>query len=124
MYWSRVERLLSPYYILVIYTYSLKMHFLLNFFFFLVKSSKQTKRSSKSKKRGPSPSPCLPLKPDTAYLYFSYHKAIVAALTLSPLAWEGDIEEIIGKVLVVGLGGGALPNYIYQFLPQVCRVVT
>ena len=57
----------------------------------------------------------LPREPDHTYLTCGHHQAIVASLSLFPLVRvEGRVT-----VLVVGLGGGALPMYIRKHVAMV-----
>ena len=57
----------------------------------------------------------LPREPDHSHLTCGHHRAIVASLSLLPLVRvEGRLT-----VLVVGLGGGALPMYIHKHVDKV-----
>lgn len=104
----------------------------------------KNKTSKRSKKKQAAHSVAL-LTPDHTHLTFGYHKAIVAALALLPcLSVDASAapsdqsesvkgangarrttcggEEVIShqmNVLVVGLGGGALPMFINKCIPNV-----
>ena len=75
------------------------------------------KQKKKSKKKAPG----LPtMSPDHTHLSCSHHKAILASLALieglcSPVSDGNGLKEL----LVVGLGGGALPNYLHRYIPNV-----
>lgn len=55
---------------------------------------------------------------DHTQLVHGYQRAILSAFALCgrETFWS---EGIKGRVLIVGLGGGALPMYIHKCLPQV-----
>ena len=82
---------------------------------YIINSVVKRKKNSKAKRRGPA---YPALQPDPTHLCFAYHRAMVAALALGPRGRAG--EEGGGRVLIVGLGGGALPAYIHRHMPQVC----
>ena len=78
------------------------------------------KRKKKSKKAATVPPP---LFPDPSYLSFNHHRAILGALSLTPAivcgGGGGGGRRVRGRVLIIGLGGGALPSFIQRYLPQV-----
>ena len=68
------------------------------------------KENKTNKKRSDSSS----LIPDLHFLFFDYHKTIVASLSLIQ-----DLCSSEHDIMIIGLGGGALPSYIHQVLPKV-----
>ena len=88
--------------------------------YFLEKSFQKKK---KSRKGHPPP---FRLVPDPSYLAFTYHRAIFAALCLTPSILHkggggggGGGGGVGARVLIIGLGGGALPTFFQRYLPQV-----
>ena len=70
-------------------------------------------RKIKSKRQRPVPQYQI----DHTHLVFPYHRALVASLALiNNIKWE---ERDSVDILIIGLGGGALPMYINRNLPQV-----
>ena len=78
----------------------------------LAQTEVQMKREKNktNKKRSDSSS----LIPDLHFLFFDYHKTIVASLSLIQ-----DLCSSEHDIMIIGLGGGALPSYIHQVLPKV-----
>ncbi|XP_044295229.1 eEF1A lysine and N-terminal methyltransferase isoform X1 [Varanus komodoensis] len=56
---------------------------------------------------------------DTSYLCCAHHRAMVAGLCL--LEGPACLPAAPIRVLVIGLGGGSLPLFLHDYLPQ-CRV--
>ena len=72
---------------------------------------------NKADKKEESSPPLVPrLVPDLQYLFFDYHKTILASLSL---VRDLFCPEKGHNALVIGLGGGALPSYIHKVLPMV-----
>ena len=69
--------------------------------------------TAKPKKR--SRKKLLPREPDHTHLACGHHRAIVASFSLVSFLRRRER----GRVLVVGLGGGALPAYIHKHFPMV-----
>ena len=88
-------------------------------------------KKKKNARKGKALSASTSLLPDPSYLTFA-HRAILAALSLTPdivggggggrgeRGGGGGGRGGVGRhVLIVGLGGGALPTFIHRYLPQV-----
>ena len=89
----------------------------------LTAKSFQKKRKKKSKKASSVPPP---LFPDPSHLCFTHHRAMLGSLCLTPAIVcsrgsdrGGGGRGVRGRVLIIGLGGGALPTFIQRYLPQV-----
>ena len=82
-------------------------------------------KKKKKARKGKALSASTSLLPDSSYLTFAYHRAILATLSLTPDivgggGGGGGGRGGVGRhVLIVGLGGGALPTFIHRYLPQV-----
>lgn len=92
---------------------------MLNYHLFSVQTSKSS-RKHKSKRQKPIPSGALhgpKLEFDHSSLAFLHHKVTIASLALiDDVRWKsGDVINI----LIVGLGGGALPMFLKKCLLQV-----
>ncbi|XP_030063228.1 eEF1A lysine and N-terminal methyltransferase isoform X1 [Microcaecilia unicolor] len=83
------------------------------------KGQKRRKREKKQKQRA-APSDSLltghPAAVDKSYLCCEHHKAMIAGLSL--LRSPQLVPACKITVLVVGLGGGSLPLFIHDYLPQ------
>lgn len=68
-----------------------------------------------NKKKGKSK---ISLSVDFSFLSCQHHEAIVAALSLSPKVLNNDVS-----VLLIGLGGGSLPMFIFSHFPRIYSTV-
>ena len=68
-----------------------------------------------AKPRKKSRKKLLPRVPDHTHLACGHHRAIVASLSFVSFLRKQER----GRMLVVGLGGGALPAYIHKHFPTV-----
>ena len=68
-----------------------------------------------AKPRKKSRKKLLPREPDHTHLACGHHRAIVASLSFVSFLRKRER----GRILVVGLGGGALPAYIHKHFPTV-----
>ena len=90
----------------------------------LTARSVQKKRKKKSRKASSVPPP---LYPDPSHLCFTHRRAMLGSLCLTPaIVCSGGSDRgggggrgVRGRVLIIGLGGGALPTFIQRYLPQV-----
>ena len=59
-------------------------------------------------------------KLDHSHLVFGHHKAMVSSIAFLPQMFsDGDYKEDHIRLLLVGLGGGALPIFISKHLKKV-----
>lgn len=72
------------------------------------KSSKKKKNAKKTK----------PLNADLSYLACQHHQAIVAGFALLEKNQSDDVQ-----LLLIGLGGGSLPMFIYTHFPRIYTTV-
>ena len=88
------------------------------------KLAQQQVPSSEASNGEATPPPASPeLVPSFDSLTFEHHRAIVAGLTLVlPLFQRADEQPV--RTIVVGLGGGVFPMFLYRHFPRVyLRVV-
>ena len=74
--------------------------------------------STKSSKKKKNPKKTLPLKVDLSYLACQHHQAIVASFGLLEKVYTHDVQ-----LLLIGLGGGSLPMFIYTHFPRIYTTV-
>ncbi|XP_061894844.1 eEF1A lysine and N-terminal methyltransferase isoform X1 [Entelurus aequoreus] len=81
-------------------------------------SASSHKKKSKKKSKQSSAAPSSSLSVHSGFLCCAHHKVMVAALAMLDLDMEND-KDVPVSVLLVGLGGGGLPQFLRDFVPAV-----
>uniref|UniRef100_A0A3P9KHG8 eEF1A lysine and N-terminal methyltransferase n=1 Tax=Oryzias latipes TaxID=8090 RepID=A0A3P9KHG8_ORYLA len=84
----------------------------------LLSSASRHKKSKKRAKASAAASSSSSLSVDSGFLCCAHHQVMVAALALLQEGTRHDTDVPV-SVLLVGLGGGGLPQFLRDFLPGV-----
>lgn len=76
------------------------------------------KGKKKVKQTTPSTVPSSSLMVDSGFLCCEHHKLMVAGLSMLRINWQQKNDDQV-SVLLVGLGGGGLPQFLRNFVPGV-----
>ncbi|XP_035997324.1 eEF1A lysine and N-terminal methyltransferase isoform X1 [Fundulus heteroclitus] len=76
---------------------------------------KKNKKKSKAASAAVPPSACLSV--DSGFLCCAHHEVMVAGLSMLGVGTQQD-KDVPVSVLLVGLGGGGLPQFLRDFVPN------
>uniref|UniRef100_A0A3Q2NMZ0 eEF1A lysine and N-terminal methyltransferase n=1 Tax=Fundulus heteroclitus TaxID=8078 RepID=A0A3Q2NMZ0_FUNHE len=78
-------------------------------------NKKKNKKKSKAASAAVPPSACLSV--DSGFLCCAHHEVMVAGLSMLGVGTQQD-KDVPVSVLLVGLGGGGLPQFLRDFVPN------
>ncbi|XP_068599876.1 eEF1A lysine and N-terminal methyltransferase [Brachionichthys hirsutus] len=81
-------------------------------------SSQKNKSKKKVKSKAAPKTPSASLSVDSGFLCCAHHEVIVAGLALLEVGMSQN-KDLPVSVLLVGLGGGGLPQFLRDFVPNI-----
>ncbi|XP_029002607.1 eEF1A lysine and N-terminal methyltransferase [Betta splendens] len=81
-------------------------------------SSIQKKKSKKKTKSAAAPTSSTSLSVDSGFLCCAHHEVMVAGLAMLGVGMPKNKDKPV-SVLLIGLGGGGLPQFLRDFVPEV-----
>ncbi|KAK2907631.1 eEF1A lysine and N-terminal methyltransferase [Channa argus] len=81
-------------------------------------TSSQKKKNKKKPKSTAPPASSTPVSVDSGFLCCAHHEVMVAGLAILGVGTE-QMKDAPVSVLLVGLGGGGLPQFLRDFVPNI-----